>query len=212
MVEVRVRHYSDEKWADFARKLTADAEARAMQEHLDEGCKECAKTLAIWQGVAAFSSAERAFTPPDDAVRIAKAQFDAAMPKSSGVRLIFDSLLQPATAGIRGSIAARQFLYETDEYYIDLRLEPQIEANRACVVGQVLKRAGGDRAAQGVPVRLQEGRQAVAQTSTNEFGEFQIETAAEGSLCISISREEADDIILPLYGVQLNAMKRKDLD
>jgi len=212
MVEVRVKHYSDEQWADFARKLTSEAEAKAMQKHLNDGCKECAGTFAIWQGVSAFASAERAFAPPDNAVRIAKAQFDAAMPKSSGVRLVFDSLLQPATAGVRGSIAARQFLYETDEYYIDLRLEPQIEANRACVVGQVLKRSGRDRAAQGVPVRLQEGRLAVAHTSTNEFGEFQIETAAEGSLCISITREQADDIILPLYGVKLNAMKHKDLD
>lgn len=207
-----MKHYSDEQWADFARKLMADAEARIMQKHLDDGCTECAGTLAIWQSVAEFSSAEHAFTPPDSMVRIAKAQFDAAMPKSSGVRLVFDSLLQPATAGIRGSVAARQFLYETDEYYIDLRLEPQIEANRACVVGQVLKRSGRDRAAQGVPVRLQDGRQSVAHTSTNEFGEFQIETAAEGSLCISISRDEADDIILPLYGVHLKAMKRKDLD
>jgi len=207
-----VKHYSEAQWLDFVRKVLSPNMTSVMQKHLTDGCKSCAKTAAIWEKAVAASIAGKAFAPPPDAVRIAKARFGAAVPQSRGVRLIFDSLLQPATAGVRGSIAARQFLYETDEYYIDLRLEPRIEADRACVVGQVLKRAGKERAAQGIAVRLQDGKLPVAHTSTNEFGEFQLETGAEGSLCISISRDKAEEIILPLYGVQLKTMNRKDLD
>ncbi len=72
------------------------------------------------------------FTPPDDTVRVVKSQFVAIQPAAgSGVRLVFDSMLQPLAAGTRGSITARQFLYETDEYYIDLRLEPRTESVNA---------------------------------------------------------------------------------
>ena len=207
-----MKHYSEAQWLDFVRKVLSPNMTSVMQKHLTDGCKPCAKTLAIWQKAVTASTADKKFAPPADAVRIAKARFGTAVPQSRGVRLIFDSLLQPAAAGVRGSIAARQFLYETDEYYIDLRLEPQLEANRACVVGQVLKRAGKERAAQGVAVRLQEGKLPLAHTSTNEFGEFQLETGSEGSLCISISRGKAEEIILPLYGIKLNTLNRKDLD
>jgi hypothetical protein len=185
----------------------------AMQQHIDDGCQKCSDTLRIWQGVSSITGRERAFAPPDDTVRVVKSQFAAIQPATSGgVRLVFDSMLQPMTAGTRGSIAARQFLYETDEYYIDLRLEPRVEAERACLIGQVLNRAGADRSAPGLAVRLQEGTQPIAHTSTNEFGEFQLEFAAASSLWLSISRGEAHEIVLPLYGVHVKSMKHKGLD
>jgi len=113
---------------------------------------------------------------------------------------------------MRGSVAARQFLYETDEYYIDLRLEPRREAERACLVGQVLHRAGKDRAAQGLAVRIQEGKLGITETSTNQFGEFQLEFDAAHGLCLLVSRDKSHEIVLPLYGVQVNPSEGKDLD
>lgn len=183
-----------------------------MQQHIDSGCRKCSDTLRTWQGVLSIAAGESALTPPTDAVHVVKSQFAATVPTaSSGVRLVFDSLLQPLTAGTRGSVSARQFLYETDEYYIDLRLEPRAE-DRASLVGQVLNRIGADRAVQGVLIRLQEGKLPVAHTSTNEFGEFQLEFEPGSSLCISISRDEAHEIILPLYGVHARPPHGKDVD
>lgn len=185
----------------------------AMQQHIDSGCRKCSDTLRTWQGVLSIADAEATFAPPDDAVHVVRSQFAAIGPiVSRGVRLVFDSMLQPVTAGIRGSVTARQFLFETNYYYIDLRLEPRAEPTRAHLVGQVLNRAGTDRVAQGVAVRLQEGRLPVAQTSTNEFGEFQFEFEAAGGLCLSISRDEVNEVVLPLYGVQAKPLIRKDLD
>jgi len=185
----------------------------AMQQHIDRGCKKCSATLQTWQGVLSIAAGERVLSPPADAVRVVKSQFAAVGPAaSSGVRLVFDSLLQPLTAGTRGSVAARQFLYETDEYYVDLRLEPPTEGNRACLIGQVLNRAGADRSAPGLAVRLQEGAQPIAHTSTNEFGEFQLEFAGGNSLCVSISRDKSPEIVLPLYGVHVKSLENKDLD
>jgi hypothetical protein len=206
-----MKHFGEAQWADFVRNLMSPKERMAMQRHIDSGCQKCSDILRIWQGVSSIADAEKTFAPPDGVIRIVKSQFAAEPAASSGVRLLFDSMLQPATAGIRGSVAARQFLYETDEYYIDLRLEPRAE-DRACLVGQVLNRFGGERAAQGVPVRLQEGRSPVADTSTNEFGEFQLEFEAANSLCISISRDQVNEIVLPLYGIRARSINGKDID
>ena len=207
-----MKHFSEADWADFARKLVSGDARMAMQQHIDDGCKECKTTLQMWQSLLAIAENEEVFTPPADVVRVVKSQFAAVMPQASrGVRLVFDSMLQPITAGLRGAVAARQILYETDDYYIDLRLESQPAENRACLIGQVLKRTG-KQAAQGVPVRLQEGKQHIAQTFTNQFGEFQLEFDAATGICILISRDQQDEIVLPLYGVQVKPVKAKDLD
>jgi hypothetical protein len=206
-----VKHFSDTEWADFARNLTAPDVRMTMQQHLDRGCRKCSEALETWREVSAIAAAEAALTPPQDVLRIAKSQFAAVTPTAShGARLVFDSMLQPVTAGIRGSITARQFLYETDEFYIDLRLEPQTEADRAHLVGQVLKRKGADRAAEGIPVRLQDGKLPVADTATNELGEFQFEFGSANDLCISIPREQSEEIVLPLYGIRDKSLKNKD--
>jgi hypothetical protein len=208
-----VKHFSEAQSADFVRDLTPPKERAAMQQHLDGGCEKCSDTLRIWQSVLSIADRESTFTPPDDTVRVVKSQFAAVRPTaSSGVRLVFDSMLQPLTAGTRGSVTARQFLYETDDYYIDIRLEPRAQADNACLIGQVLNRTGTDRNAPGLAVRLQGGSQPIAHTSTNEFGEFQLEFAAASSLWLSISRGEAHEIILPLYGVQVKPLNHTDLD
>ena len=111
-----------------------------MQEHLHNGCQSCANALELWQSVFAIATGERLFTPPSETVRVVKSQFGAmASQENRSFRLLFDSSLQE-TAGIRGSFSARQFLYETEEYYIDLRIEPRRDADRACLVGLILTR------------------------------------------------------------------------
>src|ERR1700680_2012202 len=182
-----------------------------MQQHINDGYSKCETTLQVWQSVLSIAKGENALTPPDDVVRISKSQSATALSGAQhGLRLLFDSDLQPATAGARGSVSARQFLYETDEYYIDLRLEPRRDSDSACLVGPVLNRAGGERAAQKVPVRLQEGTSPLAETATNQFGEFQLEFEAGQNLCLSIGHDQESEIILPLYGVQ-KPNNRKDL-
>jgi hypothetical protein len=197
-----VKHFDETAWTDFARNVVTPATKMKMQQHLDDGCKQCAAALKTWQSVHVIAKAESVFMPPADVVRVVKSQFAAVAPeKSRGLRLLFDSGLAPLAAGVRGSGEARQFLYETDEYYIDLRVEPQHQASHAAVVGQVLHRAGKERAAQGLAVLLQEGSRPIAETSTNQFGEFQIEFDATHGLSLAVRRGKSDDIVLPLYGI-----------
>ena len=206
-----MKHFSEEAWADLVRDVAAPAMKTMMQQHINDGCSKCGTALQVWQTVLSMARSEDVFTPPDDVVRVSKSQFAATVSAAKhGLRLLFDSNLQPITAGVRGSVSARQFLYETDDYYIDLRLEPRRDSDSACVVGQVLNRTGSERAAQEVPVRLHAGTSPLAETVTNQFGEFQLEFEASHNLCLTIGPHEADEIILPLYGVQ-KSPNRKDL-
>jgi hypothetical protein len=206
-----LKHFSDEAWADLAREVTSPTMRTMMQLHINDGCGKCQTALHVWQRVLAIARSEGAFTAPDDLVRVSKSQFAASVSRAKhGLRLLFDSELQPVTAGVRGSVSARQFLYETDDYYIDLRLEPRRDSDSACLVGQVLNRTGSERAAREVPVRVQAGTSPLAETVTNQFGEFQLEFEASHNLCLLIGHQQADEIILPLYGVH-KSPNRKDL-
>jgi hypothetical protein len=200
-----VKHFSDELWADFVRSLAPATTAQAMQKHIEDGCSKCEAVLKSWQSVFRIAQEEGGYSPPEDTVRIAKAQFAAVagLQQSRPVRLVFDSNLQPITVGVRGSISARQLLYETDELYIDLRLEPQREANRerVCLVGQILDRSSETRAAQGLRVQLMQGQQAVTDTATNQHGEFQLEFDAGKDVSLSIGHEKDRMVVLPIYGV-----------
>ncbi len=206
-----MKHFSEQAWADFVRDLATPRMRTAMQQHIRDGCGKCMTALQVWKNVLSIARAETALTPPSDAVRVSKSRFTPTPAKAKhGLRLLFDSHVQPVTAGVRGAVSARQFLYETDDYYIDLRLEPRRDSDSACLVGQVLNRTGGERAAQKVPVRLQEGIRPLAETATNQFGEFQLEFEASQNLCLSIGHDQESEIILPLYGVQ-KPNNRKDL-
>jgi hypothetical protein len=205
-----VKHFSDELWADFVRNLAPATTALGMQKHIEDGCSKCEAVLKSWQGVFRIAQEESGFSPPEDVVRIAKAQFAAVagVQQRRPVRLVFDSNLQPVTAGVRGSISARQLLYETDELYIDLRLEPQRETNRdrVCLVGQILDRTSETRAAQGLKVQLLQGQQAVTDTATNQHGEFQFEYEAQDQLWLSIEMNTGKTIALPLMSLKRGQM------
>ncbi|HUK26489.1 MAG TPA: hypothetical protein VLV49_18065 [Terriglobales bacterium] len=189
-----MKHYNEASWADFARNLLSADLRAAMQKHAGK-CSTCRALLRMSEQIIAFAREEPSLTPPDNLVHLVKTQFMASAPAKGKVRLMFDSLLQPALAGVRGPASDRQLLFETDELYIDLRLESHRRAAPARVVGQLLSRAAEPRAAGGKTIRLHRGQALLASTTTNEFGEFQFDLAGSG-LSLLIGSE--DPIILPL--------------
>jgi hypothetical protein len=209
--EALVKHFSEASWADFAKKLVSKAERMAMQKHLDDGCEKCTITLQTWESVVSVAEQEQVLTPPDDIVRVVKS-FAAAAQASPGVQLVFDSNLQPAVAGIRGSVAARQLLYQTDQYFVDLRLEPRRESDRGCLVGQVMNRSGADWVSDGIAVRLKTGNLPLAETTANQFGEFQFDFEAASDLSISIVQKHDDEVVLPLSTTQVKPLNPQGLD
>lgn len=195
-----MKHYGDEGWADFVRDTIPPSLKQAMQRHIDAGCTQCASTLELWQRLLAIGRKERDLTPSPESLRVVASFFANVAPKPERkFRLLFDSLRQPVTAGIRGSASTRQFLYETDDLYVDLRLEKK---SPICtyLVGQVLCREGQSSATQAFSVQVMDRKNLLMETTTNCFGEFQLEFTASDSLSVSIGRNRNNaEIILPLY-------------
>jgi hypothetical protein len=196
-------HYSMEKWVDFARNVIGEKERGAMQSHLENGCKECSKALSIWQHVHNIARHEHSFEPPESAVRSMKGTFAIQGPRRANRKapaiasLLFDSFLSPQTAGVRSAAtSARQLLYSAGCYRIDVRIEPQGDSEKVAVVGQVLNSTDPGGSVGEVPVALMKGQKTLAKTITSKFGEFHLESDAEGSFQLRVS-VLGEDVCLP---------------
>jgi hypothetical protein len=122
---------------------------------------------------------------------------------SGSVRLLFDS--GPVDAGFRGAVASRRLAYATADYYIDLRVEPRRETAGGLVIGKISNRGiGSQLAGQDLGVCLLNGESAIVAAFTNQAGEFQLEFEDVHCLYVSVSRDELDEVVLPLFGIQAN--------
>jgi len=200
-----MKHYSMEELADFAHGFGESEDRARLAKHLDGGCPECAaladfagRLIAICGGLA---SAEA----PDSALRLAKAIFPArvANPPTRGTRLpielIFDSFLVPAPAGFRATWQVGwQGLYRAGECSVDVRIEPELKSPRAAVIGQISNHAAPEQEMGNLPVSLLAGKQVIAETFSNRFGEFQMEYEQQPRLKLCIHLRDTKVIQVPL--------------
>jgi hypothetical protein len=200
-----MRHYSLEKWVDFARNVIGEDEKVAMQSHLETGCEACSRELRIWQRFQQVAGRESVFAPPAGAVRTVNAAFAnrsttrLRLAKSQIASLLFDSFRAPLLAGVRSSgSSSQQLLYGAGDYRIDVRIEPQMDSEKVVLIGQVLNSADPDERLSELPVNLLKGRRLLAESITTEFGEFQIECQLEGSLRLVVLLRGPLKVSLPL--------------
>ena len=200
-----MRHYSLEKWVDFARNVIHEDEKTKMQSHLETGCSA---VLEGAESVAAFTSncpTRVPYEPSGGAVRTVNAAFanrrtartrDA---KSGVATLLFDSFRSPAFAGMRSSgSVARQLLYSANSYRIDIRIEPQTDSEKVLLVGQILNSSDPNERLSRVQVALVKGRRVLSQSVTTLFGEFQMECALDGGFRLMVNLPGGREVSLPL--------------
>jgi hypothetical protein len=187
------RHYGIAQWVDFARGVAPESEAGPMRHHLAEGCTECTQLATFCKNVSTTSRDLPAYEVPDSVLKNALAIFPVQFPESpKGVirvaaELIFDSFLVPAPAGFRASWQIGwQALYRAGDCSLDLRIEPELHSSRAAVIGQVSNHELPDVQMSGVPVRLKWGKLVVAETRSNQFGEFQMEYEQQSRLQLCV--------------------------
>ena len=190
-----MKHYGVREWVDFARRVGALAEQVAMASHLEEGCDECGQLARFCQqlaGVASVMSRERV---PEKVTRCARAIFPAR--QASGwkrairvpVELVYDSFLVPIPVGLRASWQVGwQAMYRAGDCSVDLRIDPDARSSRATLTGQVSSHVLPNRPMRDIPVCLRSGKRTVAETLSNQFGEFQLEYDQKGQLelCIEL--------------------------
>jgi hypothetical protein len=201
-----VKHFSITEWADFARDVMTEEQGTPMQKHLDEGCSVCAETIQTWRSVTECASHEALYDPPSSSLRIATsyfAPFKLASKQATGMRiarLTFDNFARRAHEGFRGPAQlARQLVYQVDDVFIDLRLEPKAATNQVGLVGQIADSGHTLGSVEGVVVSFQRGDDTIMQTSTNQFGEFQLSMLSSEFLQLLVRLKEIT-VVMSLPG------------
>jgi hypothetical protein len=199
-------HFSSRDWIDYVRNLASPQDAASMTSHLKSGCDSCAKEKATWRKLAGFAKTEAQYEPPAAVVNMAIALVQAPKPEK-GFRLreiaelVFDSLLTPQLAGVRSAagVGSRQLLYRAGEVMIDVRFEANDENERFALTGQVFRNEGSKVGMTRIPISLISGKNELARTSTNQFGEFYLEhDSADKNLQVSLEVDAQKDVFIPL--------------
>jgi hypothetical protein len=190
-----MKHYGIAQWVDYTRGLVPASDGSAMQHHLADGCSECQELSEFCSKIGTICHDMSAVSVPEWVVRNARSIFPARPVETPRrvfripVELIYDSFLVPAPAGLRATWQVGwQALYRAGDCSLDLRVEPELHSSRAAVIGQISNHVlPGDRM-EGIPVCVKSGRVVVAETRSNEFGEFQMEYEQEGrlQLCVDV--------------------------
>src|SRR5712692_4810690 len=179
------RHFTLGEWADFARKVVPKDGIRVMEAHL-ENCKKCRQAAHMMMRISEVAKRPGPTEPLDPAVRSVRGMFAIHGPKKSTpvpslvAELLFDSFRSPLQAGVRSSEAgARQLLFGSGDYRVDLRFEPQEDSDKVSLMGQVLNVTDTAQALDSTPVVLLHGRKLFAESRTNQLGEFHLECVLE---------------------------------
>jgi len=198
-------HFSIDDWIDFAREVEGSAQKSAMQQHLDEGCSRCSKTLAIWRHVVDIAKLENTWEPPAWAIQAVQRSFALrnVVPFPTGklelARLLFDSALQPIAAGVRGSSpVVRQLLYRSGSVCIDMRMQPKPGSDSVVLMGQLLDSTKPDHGVSGIPVSLLCLGDTVSRGQTNDVGEFDFGLTALDHLQLVFGIENSRTIVVPV--------------
>jgi anti-sigma factor RsiW len=180
---------------DLARGLLEDGEAAALRAHLDE----CGRCRAAFDRLSLVVRAARAASSvPATAVREADdlaAAPPSPAPGAIGARLVFDNLIQPLAAGVRGTAQDRHLLFEADHWAIDLRV---VRSDHALsITGQLANAAAPTEGCAGVAVLAWSTEGVVGRGLTGSLGEFTIACPDVAHLTLEIRSSPAITIGIP---------------
>jgi hypothetical protein len=199
-----MKHFALEEWVDFVRGLVTGSARAEMAAHLATGCARCTRATEMLGRTARVMAADAQVDVPEAAVRRARAIFtpkrvDPFRLPRIAARLMFDSALAPAAAGLRsGEQPTRRALFHAGSFFIDLRFEREPGSPALSLVGQLASRQGDVVEPGGRAVLLTAGKAVVARATTNRFGEFQLEYEPAPHLRLHLPVAPAGRIELPL--------------
>jgi len=197
-------HFTAEHWADFVRKVAAADQMSAMERHLSEGCQSCTKAHAEWQSVCDVAAKDRSYEVPEATVRVARAVFSTQPVPGrltrlvDAVKVLFDSELLPAVAGVRSGWGGRgrKVLYHMGDFLVDVQIEPTRDGHRTIVLGQVVSANESADNVHGVPVVLLRDLSVIGKGVTNESGEFHVEfEGPSGNLSVALGLREEGTVV-----------------
>jgi hypothetical protein len=205
-----MEHFSEQPWADFVRGISGPEISKDIRTHLAADCSKCKTALDDWRRVRRLASAEDAFAPPENLVRLVKLGF-ASKPAHQArtstlenwtlANLVFDSFAQPLPAGVRSAaLSAWQVVYESEGLTVDLRFGHRGQSKTVHLVGQVFDKRAVRVWQSNATIQLStEQGELVATTAVNAMGEFHIEFEAnDRHLLLLVKAAERTAVRIPL--------------
>ena len=169
-------------------RLDAD-QALFWNKHL-EICPECTQEIGVWRQLEIDLERSHLKSASDQdlqrAIHIYPQQPDGGGSRSRSIlaSVVFDTFLQPAMAGSRGSEnSARQLVMRAEEFDIHIKIWGELQHRQ--LLGQLLPRSGQDfvRSAR---FHLLKNGERLESTSIDESGEFHFTDVPEGDLSLQI--------------------------
>jgi hypothetical protein len=172
-------------------RLDKDQEA-FWRRHM-EVCNRCANDVLQWKQVGIGLKRSHLSGAPEHELENVRQIFSSARQEQeqpSALRtliatIVFDSVLQPAIAGVRGAsaAAARQVVMRAEEF--DIHIKVWGEQDRRQMLGQLLPRNGKDFV-QSARFHLLHNGAKLESTTNDELGEFHFMEVPEGDLSLQI--------------------------
>jgi hypothetical protein len=166
-----------------------DEDRQAFWRRHMEVCAKCAKDVLHWREITSNLRRSHLLSAPADDVANAVNVF-VPREKVSAVRsilaaIVFDSFLQPAPAGVRGSSAnaARQLVMRAEEF--DIHIKIWGDGFHKQMLGQLLPRHNKDFVSAARFHLLYNGER-FESTTNDQTGEFRFRNVPDGDLSLQI--------------------------
>jgi hypothetical protein len=184
-----------EKLLDYLDGRLPASDASFVESHISAGCRRCEADRDWYQTLKTLTASDESIEPPPWVLKKAVNLFDDVRQKGGLAKrarriiaaLVFDSLAQPATAGVRSSgTEGRQVLYRAGDYSIDIQVSTGDPGWK--MTGQILR--NDERRFESVkdlPLTVSKQGRVVRESVTNEMGEFSIEGTSFGRFDVEVS-------------------------
>jgi hypothetical protein len=152
-------------------------------------CTTCSEQMEEWRQMHSLLQRKHLTSAPPWVMNKAVGVFQSpATHENTGIRrviasIVFDSFSQPALAGARGAMDARQLVLRANEFDIHLKIWGENEQRQ--LVGQILPR-GATQFVDEAKLHLLRNGERFDTTATDHFGEFQFRDVPQGLLSLQV--------------------------
>lgn len=193
--------------ADWVEGRLSEEEAQAVQEQVEVADEETRATVAWLRAFSRASEETVLASPPPEVRERLRVRFEAyaegrrqpGLLEHLVARLSFDSGLQTALAGVRTAAvhgSPRQLIYSTDVADIALNIQKRSVGKDLDLSGQILP--GEDVAPDSFSVQLLRGTEEVGITTTDDLGQFALESIAPGKYEMLLSADRVEIMMSPV--------------
>jgi len=173
-------HPKTQELIQYAERRVSERDRLSLKQH-SEGCATCAREIGQWERVLDGLRGSNLQSAPESVLGDCVAIYRIPRPEATRMemfaKLVFDSIAQPLTAGVRGSSESRQMVLRCE----DIDAHVRISSNPPVILGQLMQRTVHSFIS-GVRIGLIHDGKQIETTITDRLGEFRFGVAPHGDI------------------------------